>query len=445
MILAAAIFLVFAPQQPFDEIVDSRSLPMRHTGHLRTISSDTAKQAHLLSEADGTFPIVKSTGHNGSLARLWMSRAHPRARLRLYLDKLTVPVFSERIGPAFEEGHAPLNGSFTFFPTNAAGSYVTYTPFHYRHALQLTVSTPLDAFEAEWIEDESLDLKMLNPDPAPVRDEIPKMTVEPGASAVFALDDHAGTVMNIAFAPEDLAQFDLTKTRLRIYVDGETDPGIDASFASIFARPARTVTFNGAAIEVTEKRMTLNLPIPHQKECKVEIFNGSDKPVSLHGTATTDRDPVLNSTRRLMIREWKDSGTPGAPVVVGDFDAPGHFIGMTVNAASRPASELVSFTVSADGQPVYHSVSLASAFDAGDDFLKAAHTTFGAGVSHVGTTEWSGYVFRLSRPVIFEKSAAISFECRGGQSLQATGAIFAYIDRSKARSESRPADAQSNK
>lgn len=444
MLHAAILFSLLTLQ--FEELVDPRTLALPHTGRVRFVSSETAKNYQLFPEQDGTLSLAKSADHAGSLARVWIQGGHPRAKVRAFIDGAIIPIVAERIGVAFEESRPPLLGSVTFHPSNAAGARVTYTPLRYRKNFNFTTSSAVSAFEVELVEDESLDPKLLNPEPEQSSFEIPLIDVEAGKSNIFALDETAGTLLSISFAPSEMLKFDLDKTRLRISIDGEAEPGIEASFASIFARPEATAAVAGGVIEANDKQFILRLPIPYKKQCKIEIVNLTDKNISLHGAATVNRDPMLPDTRRLVIREWSSGGaSAGAAVTIGKASSAGHFVGFTMRAPRKAAPPVGKVAFESDGKRIYESVSLASAFDAAEDFLKNPHATVGVGISCSNASQWAGYCFRINRLIPFRREGRIVLESSTGDPIEATGAVFGYVEIEAAKPESKPADAQSSK
>lgn len=443
MILAAT-FLACLPLQ-FDELIDPRVLPLKHTGRVRSVSSATSPAQGALTAMDGTLVLARSSGYSGRLSRIWLSGGHPRATLRATFDGSLIPKLNERIGPGFEEGRGAFLGSFTFHPATAAGARVTYTPLTFRQNFNITITTPADSYEVEWIENETVDPKLLNPEPQPQPVEIPSITVAPGASETLALDDQAGMILQIAFEPDDLAGFDLEKTRLHVTVDDDVAPSIDGAFATIFARPAMKSQFSGGAIEVTEKQMILHLPIPYQKKCKIDIVNGGAKPVSLHASASVLRDPWIPGTRKLHIAEWSGEARAGSPLVVGGVLAAGQYVGLTMKSKVAPAVIQSRLVIEADEMRVYESCNLASAFDGGSDFLKSTYSTRCAGISAASEADWTGFSFRMNRLVAFSKSGRVLIESSSEQSFAASGAAFAYIEAPSIQPESKPADAGAKK
>ncbi|MFN0207135.1 MAG: DUF2961 domain-containing protein [Planctomycetota bacterium] len=416
----------------FEEVVDPRTLVLPHTGKVKYYNSAEVRDAQSrpaasIVESDGTILLAKSVGGGGRLARLWMIGGHERTKLRAYFDGASAPAIHERIGTAFEDGRTPLVSLWTFAPALAAGARVSYAPIRYRRDATITVSSRVDAYEIEFIEGETVNANIFPIEPKIEEYDIPVKEFVPGQPAEFAADDGAGMITMLKFTVEAPGDFDYNKTKLQIFVDGEAEPGIQCSFAHLFAKPEAAVNVAAMAVEVTDADMILHLPIPYTKGCKIQIVNGGEKNINIRGAAVLNRDPLPPKTRRLRILEWGGDVSPGAPLA-GQFSSrAGHFIGLTATFDGPRELQLGGkLQFAADHQVIYRSHTIASAFDGGAEFGKEVFATIGAGLSHAAPNSRTAFCFRIGRPLPFEKGFVVQLTGPDKEKFHASGAVFLY-------------------
>lgn len=434
--------LAFLPQ--FEGIAEPRTLMLPHTGKIKYYSSALQGGHGPVVDSDGTIQLARSTGGGGRLSRLWLKGGHVRSKLRMYFDGNATPFVNDRIGSAFDDGRAPMIPTWTFGPAACAGARVTYAPIRYRREATITMSSAPDAYEIELVEGETADVNIFPVDPRTEEFDIPQLEVAPGASGVFAEDDGSGTILWIAFEPASTETFDLANVRLQIFTDGESEPGIESSFARLFARPAASIKFSAGAIEASDSRMQFRLPIPYTKGCRIKIVNQGAKAIQIRGSAMVNRDPIPAAARRLRVRDWAGDASPGSPLVGHLSERAGHFVGMTATFGGPRELQLQgTFQFAADGEVVYRSHSIASAFDGGDEFGNAAFTTAGTGITQADAATRTAFCFRVGREIAFHRGFVVSMAAPPGKSFHAEGAVFLYEEPQAA--QSRPVDAGTRK
>jgi DUF2961 family protein len=389
-----------------DDFVDMRRLALLRSGEVRVFTSVTEPESARRPDAAGTYTLAESHGRFGRVARLWLMGGHERAKLRVFTDGQGVARISERIGIGFEDGRPPLLPFWSFDVDRAAGARVTYPPVLYQRGAAVTVSTRIDAYEIELVENEETELATLSGTKTKKSLDIESVEVQPGETRQLGPgDDMGGILLKLSLIPEALTDEDLPLVRLRITVDGEAAPGIDAALGRLFAHPVRGTTISGHAIEVSAAAMTLRLPVPYSRSLKIEIVNTGPRVVRVRGSVEGGPEPLGPKSARLRIREREGEAKAGSPFVIDEGQGRGHVVGFTLRMETAdPAVADGCVGVDADGALAYRSVSLRSAFDAGPEFAKEAHATVGAGVSHVSESSLTAFCFRVSRAIPFRRS-----------------------------------------
>lgn len=410
-----------------EEVIDLRVLSNPMRGQVRVFTS--LDPAAFARQVDGTLLLGERQGRHGRLARVWLLGGHERTHLRARLDRDSGDAFNERIGVAFEDGRPPFLSYFAFSPDRAAGARVAYTTVEYQRTAALTVSSRLEGYEVEFVEGEVSDANLFPLTPRNSTYELPPIEVAPKASKTLgAVPDGEGTILQLNLVPSGFEPADFRNVWLRVFVDGEERPGIEASLSQLFARGSAKTTFAGVALVNTEAELRLRLPIPFANGCRVEIENRGDRPVKLKGSADLNRDALVPGTRRLRVGSWSATAEAGAPLEVAQLAGDGHFVGLTARFA-RPKGTIRGgrLVVECDGSAAYRSVSLASAFDAGGEFSKAPHATVAAGVSEADDAAVTAYCFRVLRALPFAKKARVALLAPEEGSTAAEGAWFAYV------------------
>ena len=412
-----------------DDIIDYRVLALARRGTITCVTSADPLGDAYTPQLDGSLLLAQTKGHRGRIARLWLDGGHPRTKLRITLDAQRSATWAERIGAAFEDGRPPFLSVHSFAPARAAGARVSYPEIGYMREALITLSSKIDGFEVELVEGESVDSTMFPGNPKTQDFDIPQIEIKGGETQTLGVvPDGEGTIQELALIPAGFTDDDLAKVRLRVFVDGEAEPGIDVSLARLFVRDSLKLAFAGGAIVNTDKEMRLKLPIPFANGCKVEIENRGEHAVKLKANAKLNRDPLIADTRRLRIREFDGEAPAGQRVIVGVGDGTGHVVGMTLKLEgdlTKLAGAHVG--IESDGSLAYRSVCLASAFDGGSEFGKVGYTTLGSGFSIAGEKSISGFSLRLGRPIPFEHSYREWIEAPTGERLKASGAFFVYL------------------
>lgn len=341
-----------------------------------------------------------------------------------------MPAIDDRLGSAFEEGHPPFLTAWAFAPGRAAGARASYGPIAYTRGATVTLSTRIEAFEVEFLRDEGLDASNFPHLPKTATHALPEIQVDPGEVKVLgAVPEGEGTLETLALLAPAWTEEMLQNVWLRIFVDGEPSPGIEARLESLFGRSAAADAFDGVAFVNTEKELRMRLPVPFASGVRIELDNRGKAAVSISAEAVLNRDPLLFSTRRLRVREWGGTVKPGVPCEILRSSRGGHFVGFTARF-ERGVKPILGthLHIEADGDLAYRSVNLASVFDGGDEFARAPYTTVGAGLSHVSESHVMGHCWRLSRIVPYEKSLRVWFDSRVEGPVEVRGAVLTYED-----------------
>jgi len=424
-----ACLLAASPLVSDEDAAELRRLAWLRTGEVRIFTSRAPLPRANRADLAGTFPIVESVGHDGRLARAWFEGAHDRAKLRFFADGTRIADVAERVGEGFAEGRPPLLPFWSFAPDRASGAYVTYPPISYRRGLSVTMSTLPDAYEIELVEREETDHMQLPGDDRTSTFDLPALAVEAGTTGVLGkYEGSGGTLLDLALIPDALVDEDLALVRVRIFVDGEKEPGISASMRGLFARPHKSVTYTTRALSVSDTEMHLRLPVPFDRSIRLEIENGGPRAVKLHGTGSLCGYPPGPRSVRLRVRERSGEVSSRQPFAVDDGIGMGHVVGLVAEIGAEPASfQTGSLEIEADGDPVYRSVSLASAFDGARTFGKQVHTTIDAGVTRVGDDGVCAFVLRTSRAIPFERSFHQRLAVASATPVKVSTVAFAYV------------------
>lgn len=426
--------LLLAPQS--DDLFDLAGLASLRGGAVRTFTSDTSRASAARPDPSGTFPIAASRGGPGRVARLWLLGGDPRARLRLFSDDTVVPTLNERIGVAFEEGRRPLLSLSTFSPAKAAGARASYPSMPYRRETSVTVSSLGAAYEVELVEDEP---PRMPPDPSsgPKTFELPLISLAPGETGILGEAVDSGTIRSLTISPDLMADEDLSAVSLRVFVDGETAPSIDAPLDLLFGSPTRTVRISTPGLRVSDRAMTLELPIPFSNGVRIEVANGAARPVRARGAVSVSRDLLTQSTGRLHVVVRRGEAREGAPYVVDEGDGAGRLIGLAVRFPAGAQARRGRVTAEADGTTVYRSVSLASAFDGGEAFGTTSYATVGAGASVAADKSFLAFALRVNRAIAFRRHFRQTVET-AGEPMPLASASFVYFPPSLVRTVPRP-------
>ncbi len=427
--IGTTLLLAFAPAAQAESLIDFARLPVARTGVVRFHSSDRLAASPVRRTEAGTIELAATKGDRGRVARIWLDGGHPRAKLRAYFDGAVVPAMAERIGIGFDDGRPPLGAFWSFDPLRAAGARVTYPPLLYRRSARVTISSALRGFEIEFVENEGSELVTLPILDASVTNDLPSIEIGPGESKDLGAAGGKGTVREFAIVPETFVEEDLDALRLRIFVDGETMPSIEGSLAQLYARPVGAGTVDAVGVVVSEREVRWRLPMPFHAGIRAEIRNDGPRTVRLRGSAVLDPASPLPGSRRLRVRSFSGTASAGSPCAVEQRSGKGHWIGLTTRIEAKgPDVAAGRLVVVADGEEVYRSVSLASAFDAGDRFGTEIHTSLGSGVSWIGEAAFVAYSFRLTRPIPFRESLSVHLELPGAEPVALSGASFLYAD-----------------
>lgn len=218
---------------------------------------------------------------------------------------------------------------------------------------------------------------------------------------------------------------------IRIYYDGEKEPGVEAPFGDFFANcfGKRAEIISLPVIVEDADSYNCFWPMPFRKSIRVEVVNQSkDKNISLlyYNIDWIKKNYISKETPYFYARYNQEYPTkPGGDYLILETEGKGHYVGTVLSVRTRSPA----WFGEGDEKIYIDGEKDASIWGTGteDYFLSAWGLKSGLNTPYFGTVyfdQWgivgghtSAYRWHLADPVVFEKSIRVTIEHYGWISL----------------------------
>ena len=435
------------------DLYDLESLPLVKASKCRQFSSydrtgGNNDSGNFLSIDSNRTALLAEMNGPGAIVRIWS--ANPGGNLRIYLDGAAEPVIDMPFDklftdPALQPIRTTSSGGWiSYWPIpyqkhckviveNAPGfyyhvTYQTYKPGQkvetYTKELSPVAKTEMESALKVWRDPEKAYLaatkSTLGTSPKPKK-ESKTVTAAPGATTTI-FETKGPACIDRLHVETDTPGLDLQHTIIRAYWDGEKSPSIEAPLMAFFMHDLRSEKFASLPIVTSPGDYECRFPMPFAKSGRIEVVNGSKKPITLSVTVDYRRFSRLNRDAAYFHAKWNHEITKqGVPYTILQAKGQGHFVGVALTMQGDKGiwflegDELIY--VDGEKQQSFNGTGTEDYFNSGWYFASGpiAMPLHGALVKEEGLYRVMAYRMQIPDCVPFEKDIAVKIE-HGGMS-----------------------------
>jgi len=230
----------------------------------------------------------------------------------------------------------------------------------------------------------------------------------------------SGVVRRLWMIPQDTTKSYVDRTVMRIYVDHNPEPSVDAQIGMLFACSEGVTTYTSALTGRVEDTLYFQMPMPFSNGFRVEIENNVQTPNTNRiriGCDVVELAP--NEVPAFRLGGQVNVSVPTdryAPFRAADFRGRGHFLGLYWEADNTSGSVLEGDELlMADDSLVRAGLGTPEYFNGSyrwlrPDNLPALSRNYAHGIVTVTNNDFAAYRWHLTDPVPFHNALTLDFE-----------------------------------
>jgi len=356
---------------------------------------------------DAGWMVLADEKGPGCIRRFWMTGTDPGHPIRIYIDGEKSPRIDSTIDDLFGRT-APWTPPLSQYVNMCFYSYI---PITYNKSIRIEVKEPnvhplwglrriffqlavetftpetgVESYPATFSQDQLMAARQMNEKwqtmiesrviPALENKTSTSITSQSSGTLVELTGPLVMNRWTIHVQPEDPQSWSaMDKARLiddavlRIYYDGQTAPSIDVPLGDFFANAWNRRSYGSVWMTSAETGYECRLPLPFKQGIKVELLNGSDKPVTVAFSYTTSSYPT--NFPGYLHAEYRKSGPGGGQNhLVTKMNGRGKYLGCFLGVTGLDTSWWIlegdeRMWVDGNSNPVWHGTGLEDYFNGG--------------------------------------------------------------------------------